>query len=327
MTTETSGKRIALVLGAGGARGLAHIGVIEVLREHGHQIVAVAGSSMGALVGGIHAAGRLDEYKRWASALERSDVVRLLDFAFGHPGLFKGDRVIAVLRDLIGSYQIESLPIPFTAVATDVHRQREVWLQRGPLFDAIRASIAIPMVFTPYRVDGRELVDGGLLSPMPLAATRMYSADWVVAVDLNAHLHPVDDGMPRPVMVEEKQPTDGDTPQNDSLRQRIGGFLDGFIEKRNKPAVAQPGIVDLMSQALDTMQAQLARTQLALDPPDVLVRVAHDSCAFYEFWRAKEMIEVGRAAAEHALQALARQNGNGDRPAKREQSAQGDGSS
>src|SRR3546814_8508315 len=139
--------------------------------------------------------------------------------------------------------------------------------------------------------------------------------------------HRVDDGMPRPVVIEEKKPTDGYTPQTDSLRQRIGGFLDDFIEKRNKPAVSQPGIVDLMSQALDTMQAQLARTQLALDPPDVLVRVAHDSCAFYEFWRAKEMIEVGRAAAEHALEALARQNGNGDRPAKREQSTQGDGSS
>src|SRR3546814_14838470 len=125
------------------------------LGEHGHRIVAVSGSSRGALVGGIHAAGRLDEYKRWDSALERSDVVRLLDFEFGHPGLFKGDRVIAVLRDLIGSYQIESLPIPFTAVATDVHRQREVWLKRGPLFDAIRASFAIPYVRSEERRIGK----------------------------------------------------------------------------------------------------------------------------------------------------------------------------
>ncbi len=327
MSTESSGKRIALVLGAGGARGLAHIGVIEVLREHGHEIVAVAGSSMGALVGGIYAAGRLEEYTRWASALERSDVVRLLDFAFGHPGLFKGDRVIGVLRELIGSYQIESLPIPFTAVATDVQRQREVWLQRGPLFDAIRASIAIPMVFTPYRIDGRELVDGGLLSPMPMAATRMSAADWVVAVDLNAHMHPAENGMPLPVTANEKKQAGDDAPQNDSLRQRIGGFLDGFIEKRNKPAASQPGIVDLMSQALDTMQAQIARMQLALDPPDLLVRVPHDSCAFYEFWRAKELIGIGRHAAEHALAALARQNDDGDMPAKRKPSAQGNASS
>jgi NTE family protein len=327
MSTESSSKRIALVLGAGGARGLAHIGVIEVLRERGHKIVAVAGSSMGALVGGIYAAGRLEEYTRWASALERSDVVRLLDFAFGHPGLFKGDRVIAVLRDLIGSYQIESLSIPFTAVATDVQRQREVWLQHGPLFDAIRASIAIPMVFTPYRIDDRELVDGGLLSPMPMAATRMSSADWVVAVDLNAHMHLTENGKPSPVTAVEKAQAGDDAPQNDSLRQRIGGFLDGFIEKRNKPAISQPGIVDLMSQALDTMQAQIARMQLALDPPDLLIRVPHDSCAFYEFWRAKELIEIGRNAAEHALATLALQNGDGDMPAKRRSSAQGNASS
>jgi len=312
MSTERRGKRIALVLGAGGARGLAHIGVIDVLREHGHEIVAVAGSSMGALVGGIYAAGRLDEYTRWASALQRSDVVRLLDFAFGHPGLFKGDRVIAVLRDLIGSYQIETLSIPFTAVATDVQRQREVWLQRGPLFDAIRASIAIPMVFTPYQINGRELVDGGLLSPMPMAATRMTPADWVVAVDLNAHMHPAENGTAQPATATDNKPAGNDATQSDSLRERIGGFLDGFIEKRSKPAISQPGIVDLMSQALDTMQAQIARMQLALDPPDLLVRVSHDTCAFYEFWRATELIDVGRAAAEHALTALAQQNGDAD---------------
>lgn len=293
------GKRVALVLGAGGARGLAHIGVIEVLREHGHEIVAVAGSSMGALVGGIYAAGRLPEYKRWASALQRSDVVRLLDFAFGYPGLFKGDRVIAVLRDLVGAYNIEDLSIPFTAVATDVQRQREVWLQQGPLFDAIRASIAIPMVFTPHQMNGRELVDGGLLSPMPMAATRMTDADWVVAVDINAQV--LRQPPPPPV---EALPALGNG--SESLRERIGGFLDGFIEKRNKPVASQPGIVELMSQALDAMQAQIARMQLALDPPDVLVRVPGNACTFYEFWRAEEMIAVGRHAAEHALAAMTR---------------------
>jgi len=297
-----TGKRIALVLGAGGARGLAHIGVIEALRAHGHEIVAVAGSSMGALVGGIYAAGRLPEYKRWASALQRGDVLRLLDFAFGHPGIFKGDRVIAVLRDLVGAHNIEDLPIPFTAVATDVQRQREVWLQRGPLFDAIHASIAIPMVFTPFQLHGRELIDGGLLSPMPMAATRMSPADWVVAVDLNAQVlrQPPAPAAPEPVAAGNGNGN------GEGLRERIGSFLDGFIEQRRKPAASQPGIVELMSQALDTMQAQIARMQLALDPPDVLVRVPGNACYFYEFWRAEEMIEVGRHAAEHALAAMSR---------------------
>lgn len=298
--TMNTGKRIALVLGAGGARGLAHIGAIEVLLERGHEIVAVAGSSMGALVGGIYAAGRLPEYKHWASALQRSDVLRLLDFAFGHPGLFKGDRVIAVLRDLVGAHNIEDLSTPFTAVATDVQRQREVWIQRGPLFDAIHASIAIPMVFTPHRMNGRELVDGGLLSPMPMAATRMHPADWVVAVDLNAQVVHADAAPAAAVAVR------GQGANTEGLRVRIGSFLDEFVEKRRKQAASQPGIVDLMSQALDTMQAQIARMQLALDPPDVLVRVPGDACSFYEFWRAEEMIQVGRRAAEHALDAMSR---------------------
>src|SRR5687767_7617872 len=172
------GVRIAIVLGAGGARGLAHIGVLEVLRERGYEVAGIAGVSMGAVVGGVHAAGRLDEFRDWALTLGRTQVVRLLDFAFGHPGLIRGDRVIGELR-------IEALPVPFVAVATDLERMREVWLTRGSLFDAMRASMAIPLVFTPHVVDGRELVDGGLMTPLPIAATRAMHVDRVIAVDVN----------------------------------------------------------------------------------------------------------------------------------------------
>lgn len=298
MPIESSGKRVTLVLGAGGARGLAHIGVIETLERHGYEVVAVAGCSMGALVGGIYAAGRLDEYTRWVRSLQRADVLRLLDFAFGHPGLFRGERIIAVLRELIGQHQIEELAIPFTAVATDVLRQREVWLNRGPLFDAIRASIAIPMVFTPWTLDGRTLVDGGLLSPMPMAATRMHVADWVIAVDLNARLTHSDRA---DAAVSKTPDSDG---RGERLRTRIGEFVDGLVEVRKRPRAAQPGIVDLMSWSLETMQAQIARMQLSLDPPDLLIRVPHDSCKFYEFWRASEMIELGRELAESALASM-----------------------
>ncbi|MGL6291265.1 MAG: patatin-like phospholipase family protein, partial [Silanimonas sp.] len=152
-------KRVALVLGAGGARGLAHIGVIEALEARGFEIAAIAGSSMGALVGGIHAAGKLEAYRDWADRLVRNDVLRLLDVTFGASGLIRGERVIGTLRELVGEHRIEGLPIPYVAVATDLATQREVWVQQGPLFDAIRASIAIPMVFTPHEVNGRELVD------------------------------------------------------------------------------------------------------------------------------------------------------------------------
>ena len=179
------GRNIALVLGAGGARGIAHVGVIQALEARGYRIAGIAGASMGSLVGGIYAAGRLNEYSEWARGLQRGDVLRLLDFAFGYPGLIRGERVIGALRELVGEHLIEELPIPYVAVATDLVRQREVWLTRGKLFDAIRASIAIPMVFTPHEFDGRELVDGGLLSPVPIAATRAMRADRVIAVDVN----------------------------------------------------------------------------------------------------------------------------------------------
>lgn len=151
---------VALALGAGGAKGLAHIGVIEEIEAQGYSIVAIAGSSMGALIGGIHAAGRLDVYRDWVCALAKLDVLRLVDWTFSGGGLIKGEKIIETLRGLVGDVQIEELPLTFTAVATDLERGREVWLSRGGLFDAIRASIAIPTVFRPHLIDGRRLVDG-----------------------------------------------------------------------------------------------------------------------------------------------------------------------
>lgn len=292
---------VSLVLGAGGARGLAHIGVIEVLQARGYRIAGIAGSSMGALVGGIHAAGKLRAYRDWALALDRRDVLRLLDFAFGHPGLIKGERVLAVLRELVGEHRIEDLSIPFTAVATDIGSRREVWLNKGSLFDAIRASIAIPMVFTPQRLMGRELVDGGLLAPVPIAATRQVHADLVIAVDVNARPEgprsaPRNGSSPMPESAEGNgQPQD--------LRERIEKFLDSLLGK-DEDERSQTGLVDLMARSLDVMQSQISRMQLALDPPDLMIRVPHDSCLFYEFWRAAELIRRGREIANRALEAF-----------------------
>jgi NTE family protein len=299
------GRDIALVLGAGGARGLAHIGAIEVLEARGYRIVAIAGSSMGALVGGIHAAGKLAAYRDWILTLQRSQVLRLLDFAFGFPGLIKGERIIGALREMVGDHQIEDLPIRYTAVATDLATQREVWLNRGSLFDAIRASIAIPMVFTPHAVAGRELVDGGLLAPVPIAATRQTPADLVVAIDVNAR-------SARPLLSPEAGVAEDDTPPPlelvaaSGLRARLSAWVESFADKKPAPrrqAVARSGMLDLMSNSLDAMQGQLARLQLALDPPDLLIRVPRDSAMFHEYWRAQELVEIGRRAAETALEA------------------------
>ncbi len=178
-------RRVSLVPGSGGARGLAHIGVIEWLCAQGCVIESIAGTSMGALIGGIYATGKLDVYADWVRALERRDVIRLLDFSWQRAGLFKGERVVSALKSLIGEHDIGDLPISFTAVATDLESGKEVWLSKGPLFDAIRASIAIPTIFTPYEINGRTLVDGGLVNPVPIAPTLHDMTDLTIAVTLS----------------------------------------------------------------------------------------------------------------------------------------------
>ena len=317
MVSNASGRNIALVLGSGGARGLAHIGVIEALVSEGFTIRAVVGCSMGALVGGVYAAGRLQEYKDWTSSLEKSGVLRLLDFSFGNQGLIKGDRIIGVLRELVGDYKIEDLPIEFTAIATDLKNQREVWLSRGKLFDAIRASIAIPMLLTPHRINGRELVDGGLLSPVPMAPTRQMTVDHVIAVDVNGPVHwrpAVDRDQENAeeaceddealaaaygvdVYAQKESDEEGD---HSSLRGRMAALWNGE-EKFPTMSPSQTSVMELMSQSLDTMHAAMSRLQLAQDPPDMLIQIPRESCSFHEYWRAKEMIELGHKIAMTAL--------------------------
>jgi NTE family protein len=280
------GKRIALVLGSGGARGLAHIGIIQHIESLGHEVVYISGCSMGALVGGIYAAGQLEPYTEWARKMRKSDLFSLLDLAFGWTGLFKGDRLIDVLKELVGDHVIEELPIGFTAVATDLTEQREIWLNRGPLFDAIRASIAIPTVFTPHPYLGRILVDGGLLNPIPIAPALNQAADMIVAVNLNAHSR-------RSRQRVEKLVRGGDM---DRLAKAEYGAGEG---EGGGPKV--PSIIDVVTASLDLMQNTIARMKLASYSPDVVIDVPRDACLFYEFYRAEEMITLGRECAEAAL--------------------------
>ena len=326
--------RIAIVLGAGGARGLAHIGVLEVLRERGYEVAGIAGVSMGAVVGAVHAAGKLDEFRDWTLQLGRRQVLRLLDFAFGFPGLIRGDRVMGQLRGIVGDRTIESLPVPFVAVATDLGRMREVWLTRGDLFDAVRASMAMPMVFTPQIVDGRELVDGGLMTPLPIAATRQMRVDRVIAVDVNGPvpwLHPwlperpvtaaaartsapsaasgasatsaggaPAAGAPRIAPAPVPVPHRGAAPH----RERVAALWKEFTGGDDAPTpVDGRGVMDLMSRSFDTMQARMTRLQLAQDPPDLLIQVPGDAAMFHEFWRGRELVAAGREAATKALDA------------------------
>lgn len=291
-------KTVSLVLGSGGARGLAHIGVIDWLDENGYDIRSIAGASMGALIGGIYAAGRLKVYADWVAALDRMDVVRLLDPTFGGRGLFKGERIMEVLRELIGDCLIDELPVSFTAVATDLETGKEVWLREGKLFDAIRASISTPLVFTPFRHEGRLLIDGALVNPIPIAPTLNDSTELTIAVSLAGRelAHPPPEPAP--------------SPEANGYRERIRAFVDGLRSGRSaapaEETEASPlGMVEIALASMETMQNTIMRLKLAAYSPDVTVEIPRNACAYHEFWRAKALIALGRERTARAFAKLA----------------------
>ena len=309
--------RIALALGSGGARGFAHIGVIQVLEESGFEIVSVAGSSMGAVIGGLYAAAKLDAYTEWVSDLSHMDVLRLFDLSLSAPGAVKAERIFVRMRDLIGGALIEELPTAFTAVATDVTARRAVWFQHGPLEVALRASIAIPGVFTPVMLDGRLLVDGGVLEPLPIAPTVSSEADATIAVDLGGATDPIvsdasaeatsslrSEWMDR-LRGGASRVLDGDRAR--SLVTRFGRSTPdaGTLEAPAPDPVAflPPGLTkfDVMNMSLEAMQSVLKAYTLAANPPDVLITVPKDACRSLDFRRAPELIEIGRALTAEAL--------------------------
>ena len=280
---------VALALGAGGAKGLAHIGVIEELEAQGFQITAIAGTSMGALVGGVYAMGKLDIYRDWVCTLAKLDVFKLLDWTFSGGGLIKGERIIGTLRELIGDVCIEELPLAFTAVATDLDREREVWLTRGSLFDAIRASIAIPTVFRPHTIDGRRLLDGALLNPLPVTPLIRDPADHLFAVSMDGPAQMT------PLALTEETAVD-----ESSYRHRFGEFFGRLLPySEGKPR--EPGAWELLNQSMDLMQANLSRLRLAAYEPDLLIQLPRNVATAYEFYRARELIEHGRMQARDAL--------------------------
>lgn len=293
---------ISLVLGSGGARGLAHIGVIQWLSENGYSIRSIAGSSMGALVGGIYATNKLEVYADWVLALERMHVLRLLDPTLGRSGIFKGERIINVLRELIGDCDIESLPISFTAVATDLDSGQEVWLRSGRLFDAIRASIATPMVFTPFRHGERNLIDGAVVNPVPVGPTLDDTTDLIVAVDLS--------GPP------EASPVPPATPSlvgDNRYRRRMLKFVESVRQPRQRTQGSR-GLLDVAFTTMQAMHDTIANLKLSACSPDVIVEIPRNACGFFEFWRAEALIALGR---ERAARALAPASGKLEQPAAR----------
>ncbi len=293
----------SLVLGSGAARGLAHIGVIRVLEQKGIRIGGVAGCSMGALIGGIHAAGRLSEYENWVTQLTEIDVLRLLDVSWGsRAGLLKGDLIIEALRELIGDYDISELPVPYTAVATDMKTRREVWISEGSLFDAIRASIAIPGVFRPVHRDKRILLDGGLLNPVPIAPTSGYPTDLTVAVSVTSP--PVAE----PLGPEPEDDAEGDDAEG-GYREQIELFfkhiqevLKGNHSSNDADKNEQVSLLDVILASIELMQETITRFKLAAYQPDLLIEIPSNVCEGHEFYRARDIIRAGEHWANKALE-------------------------
>lgn len=292
----SANKRVSLVLGSGGAKGLAHIGVIRWLEEHGFEVASVSGSSIGALVGGIYAAGKLDEFEAWVRAITKADMVTLMDISWGRGGLIKGDKIINTLTDLVGDQTIEDLSVRFTAVATDIRGEREVWLNSGSLFQAIRASISLPMFFTPVQIDGLTLIDGGVLNPVPIAPTFGDKTDLTIAVNLGARVQ-LEPAAPHKMLSMSQD-------KNPDLQNKIARFFKSFQRTESETPEQDWSASEVANQAFDAMQSTLARQKLAVYPPDVVVEVARNACGTLEFNRAAEMIDLGYQRAEVCLKAL-----------------------
>jgi NTE family protein len=294
-------KSIRLVLGSGGARGLAHIGAIREIEKRGYEIKSVIGCSVGAMVGGCYCAGKLDKFEEWVCSLNEWDVVRFMDFSlFSKNGMMKGDMLTDTLRKLVGDRRIEDLPLPFAAVATNLNDHKEVWLNKGDLFDAIRASMAIPGLMTPKEIDGKTLVDGGLLNPLPGAPTYLDGTQFTIAVSLAGRDadHPFGPNPPKP--------NEGSIGRyRKSIDEFLGSVHDRLgieAKKEGKKEKVELGVSGVMLEAFDAMQQTIARYRLAAYPPDILIEIPNNVCRTLEVYKARQLIHAGEHWANEALE-------------------------
>ena len=297
---------IGLVLGSGAARGFAHIGVLQVLVARGIVPDIVIGTSMGALVGGSYAINQLDVLETWARSLTMKRIIGYLDVRFGGSGLIGGGRLAHRLHDSIGATLIEDLPLRFAAIATEVGTGHEVWLTRGSLSLALRASYALPGVFPPVHIGRRWLVDGALVNPVPVSAARAFGARVVIAVNLDADRfgrgatiasHGADPGDAHSVPAAE-------TKRNGFARLRSMFGAERALKRELIAGPTRPSFSTVMIESFNIMQDRLTRMRLAGDPPDVHITPRIGHIGWLEFHRAAEAIEVGRAAAEKALDSI-----------------------
>ena len=279
-------KKIALVLSGGGARGLAHIGAIETLESHGYEITSISGCSMGALIGGMYAAGKLPEVKDWVLALDRRKVLSLVDFSLSLTHLVKGDRVMEALKEIVPDVNIEDLPIPYTAVATDWNSGKEVIFDHGSLYDAIRASISIPLFLNPVRREEMLLVDGGLVNSLPLNRVVRHSGDLLFGINVSTHDY-----------------------QGELLMQQ---FVERKLLSKSMPAAVMNRImkhfegininyVTLLMRTIAIMLEQNTRQQILISRPDLVVQVPMKRYGVFDFDKAAAILQIGEHKTSRAL--------------------------
>ncbi|MBI9064045.1 MAG: patatin-like phospholipase family protein [Marinilabiliaceae bacterium] len=285
---------VSLVLGSGGARGLAHIGVIKWLEENNYQIKSIAGCSIGSLIGGVYAAGKLNELEQWMCSITKLDIATLLDVSWGNGGIFKGDKIINTLIDLLEDIQIEDLGIPYTAVAADIVTEKEVWINAGSLFNAIRASTSLPLFFTPVKSNDAILIDGGVLNPVPIAPTFNDDTDLTIAVNLGGVLVQKTTRLNKRMSQQEEKL---------SFQHSVKKFIQTFQKSEKDGKSQNLGMYDVADKAFDAMQSTIARQKIAAYPPDVVIEIARNACGTLEFNRASEMIELGYQKAQATFKA------------------------
>ncbi|MDI1284826.1 MAG: patatin-like phospholipase family protein [Reyranella sp.] len=301
--------KIGLALGSGSARGLAHIGVLDALIEAGIEPDVVCGTSIGALVGAAYVAGKLDGLRQWAETATWRQVVRLMDVRLSRGGLIDGKQVVGLLHRLGIDAPIESYGKRFAAVATDLASGREVWLQTGPILDAVRASIALPGIVSPALVDGKWLVDGGLSNPVPVSVCRALGAEVIIAVNLNGDLVGRRFDKQRAAL-----PVAAPSRVSTELFRRMLGRASGVRPGQTAEIApellpqnaAAPGYLDVLATSLNIMQDHITRTRLAGEPPHVLLMPRLGSIGLMEFTKAREAIAEGRHCVHHALPMLKR---------------------
>lgn len=308
-------RKIGLVFGSGSARGWAHIGVIRELATMGIKPDLVAGSSIGAVVGGAYASGHLDEFEEWIFTLKRVDILKLLDFHMTGGGFIQGKALMMAIEKRLGNLNLEDLNVPFACVATSLLNGKEHWLREGSLLDAVRASIALPGIFAPVALHQDLMLDGGLVNPVPISLARAMGADYIIAVNLNSDLVGRHFSLDQSDVAADNQ---GNQKQLDyvetnnptiatwgaKLKADFDIRLASFISSLRKKNILKPGLFDVIAGSINIMQERITNSRMAEDPPDVLITPKLSHIGLMEFDRAQEAIREGQEATRRVADDL-----------------------